>query len=155
MANRFTQTLLFANAHSFTNALSVFACGETGSRNDGLSEAMVAAYFCNKVDPALVANGIIDSANMTALSLSVVVVQANTATANAIGTNTNVNLSLNGNSDAIYGANYIYDRIQIAAGDTFVMDTEKLLMEPGDRIYAWLADNASGTVSVTINSTSI
>lgn len=49
--------------------------------------------------------------------------------------------------------NCIYHNIQLAAGDTYVMDTEKLILGNGDTIRA-LAD-ASSVISATVSSLGI
>jgi hypothetical protein len=45
------------------------------------------------------------------------------------------------------GATQIYREVQIAAGDTYVVDMEKLVLTSGDQIKA----NTGGTVTATVS----
>jgi len=68
----------------------------------------------------------------------------------AAAANLNVWLLSSGNSVASTST-LIYREVQIAAADTFVIDREKLVLNPGDQIQA----NAGGSVTATINYTPV
>lgn len=94
----------------------------------------------------------LSNASLTSTASNVYVSSGNTVVSvsyflNTGGTASNLNLWAVPTGGSAGDSNQIYRNVQIAAGDTFVVDMEKLVLANGDS----LVGNASGTITATVS----
>ena len=95
----------------------------------------------------------LSNASLTSTASNVYVSSGNTVVSvayflNTDGTAVNLNLwAVPTGSSASGDSNQIYRNVQIAGGDTFVVDMEKLVLANGD----YIVGNASGNITATVS----
>lgn len=94
----------------------------------------------------------LSNASLTSTASNVYVSSGNTVISvayflNLDGTAVNLNLWAVPNGSSASNSNQIYRNVQIASGDTFVVDMEKLVLTTGDTIVG----NASGNITATVS----
>lgn len=69
------------------------------------------------------------------------------------GSPRDIDINIVPSGDAVATQNQVYKTVTINAGDTFILDTEKIILDAGDFISA--KASLTGVISVTVSSVEI
>lgn len=101
----------------------------------------------------------IQNANLTTTTSNIYVSSGSTAAMtfyfSNYSTSSNVTFSLWAvpSGDTPGNLNVLYSNVVVVAGDTYLMDTERLFLENGDRLCGYA--NANNTISCTLTYTTV